>query len=194
MLEQCLNKKTMLRFFFFRDWNLVNYLPRTCNQSKMSSYVCSSLGDYQTISLISHPSKVMLKIILNRLKLQAEKIITEEQAGFRAGRSTTEQIFQLTHSLWEISPAPARPLPCLHRLGRPLTGFGMQLCGQPWRSTTSATTLSKSSKISMRRPLVPSSSTVAQETGSKQQLESNRGVNSHPPSSTYFWKGSWQTP
>ena len=47
------------------------------------------------ISPISHPSKVMLKIILNRLKPQAEKIITEEQAGFRAGRSTTEQIFNL---------------------------------------------------------------------------------------------------
>ena len=35
------------------------------------------------ISLISHPSKVILKIILNRLKPQAEKIIGEEQAGFR---------------------------------------------------------------------------------------------------------------
>ena len=34
----------------------------------------------------------MLKIILNRLKPQAEKIIV---AGFRAGRSTTEQIFNL---------------------------------------------------------------------------------------------------
>ena len=43
----------------------------------------------------SHPSKVMLKIILNRLRPQAEKIIAEEQAGFRAGRSTTEQIFNL---------------------------------------------------------------------------------------------------
>ena len=51
--------------------------------------------NYRTISLISHPSKVMLKIILNRLKPQAEKIIAEEQAGFRAGRSTTEQIFSL---------------------------------------------------------------------------------------------------
>ena len=39
--------------------------------------------------------KVMLKIILNRLKPQAEKIIAEEQAGFRAGRSTTEQIFNV---------------------------------------------------------------------------------------------------
>ena len=50
---------------------------------------------YRTISLISHPRKVILKIILNRLKPQAEKIIAEEQAGFRAGRSTTEQIFNV---------------------------------------------------------------------------------------------------
>ena len=51
--------------------------------------------NYRTISLISHSSKVMLKGILNRFKPQAEEIIAEEQAGFRAGRSTTEQIFNL---------------------------------------------------------------------------------------------------
>ena len=49
--------------------------------------------NYRTTSLISHPIKVMLKIILNGMKPLAEKIIAEEQAGFRAGRSTTEQIF-----------------------------------------------------------------------------------------------------
>ena len=36
--------------------------------------------NYRTISLISHPSKVMLKIILNRLQPQAEEIIAEEQS------------------------------------------------------------------------------------------------------------------
>ena len=51
--------------------------------------------NYRTISLISHPSKVMLRILLNRLKPQAEEIIKEEQVGFRAGRSTTEQTFNL---------------------------------------------------------------------------------------------------
>ena len=44
--------------------------------------------NYRTISLISHSSKVMLKP-------QAEEIIAEEQAGFRAGRGTIEQIFNL---------------------------------------------------------------------------------------------------
>ena len=51
--------------------------------------------NYRTISLISHASKVMLKISLNRLKPQAEMIITEEQAGFKPGRCTREQIFIL---------------------------------------------------------------------------------------------------
>ncbi|GFN86804.1 endonuclease-reverse transcriptase [Plakobranchus ocellatus] len=39
--------------------------------------------NYCTISLISHLSKVMLKVILNGLKPEAENIIAEEQAGFR---------------------------------------------------------------------------------------------------------------
>ena len=71
--------------------------------------------NYQTISLISHASKVMLRIILNRLRPQAEGIIAKEQARFRKGRSTIEQIFNL-HSLCEASPTPERTLPCLHWL------------------------------------------------------------------------------
>ena len=79
-------------------WNAGEW-PTTWTQSlvitlpkKGNLQLCQN---YRTISLISHPSKVMLKIILNRLQPQAEEIIAEEQAGFRAGRSTTEQIFNL---------------------------------------------------------------------------------------------------
>ena len=35
------------------------------------------------------------KMTLNRSKAQAEKIVAEEQAGFRAGSVTIEQIFNL---------------------------------------------------------------------------------------------------
>ena len=52
----------------------------------------SQCQTYRTISLISHPSKVMLRVILN-LKAKAEGLLAEEQAGFRAGRSTVGQIF-----------------------------------------------------------------------------------------------------
>ena len=51
--------------------------------------------NYRTMSLTSHPSRATLNIILSRLKPQEERIIAEEQAGFRAGRSTIEQIFNL---------------------------------------------------------------------------------------------------
>ena len=67
--------------------SLVITLPKNSNLQ-----LCQN---YRTISLISHLSKVMLKIILNRLKPEAEKIIAEEQAGFHPGRSTTEEIFNL---------------------------------------------------------------------------------------------------
>ena len=59
--------------------------------------------NYRMVSLISLPSKAMLKIILNRMKPLAEKIIAEEQAGFRAGRSTTEKTFNLESSVRNIS-------------------------------------------------------------------------------------------
>ena len=47
--------------------------------------------NYRIISLISHPSKIMLRVVLNRLKVKAEELLTEEQAGFRPGRSTVDK-------------------------------------------------------------------------------------------------------
>ena len=46
----------------------------------------------RTISLISHPSEIMLRVIFSPLKAKAEELLAE-QAGFRPGRSTVEQIF-----------------------------------------------------------------------------------------------------
>ena len=72
-----------------KDWtkSIVIPLPKKGNLKKCQNY--------RTISLISHPSKILLKIILNRLQPQAEAILAEEQAGFRKGRSCAEQIFNL---------------------------------------------------------------------------------------------------
>ena len=67
--------------------SLVIGLPKNGNLQ-----LCQSC---HTVGLISHPSKVMLKIILDRLGPEAGRIIAEEQAIFRPGRSTTEQIFNL---------------------------------------------------------------------------------------------------
>lgn len=87
--------------------------------------------NYRTISLISHASKVMLKVILNRLKPQAEEIIVEEQAGFRSGRSTTEHhrsIFEFCAR--NTNNISRKSTMCLSTLRKRLTGSGTMHCGQ----------------------------------------------------------------
>ena len=80
--------------------------------------------NYRTISLISRTSKGMLKVILNRLKLQAEEKNAEEQVGFRSGRSTTEQKHHGTSEAQRNSRIlcekylqyQTKSVPCLHCL------------------------------------------------------------------------------
>ncbi len=45
--------------------------------------------------LLSIPSKVLCKVILNRIDKHIDTKLREEQAGFRAGRGCTDQIFTL---------------------------------------------------------------------------------------------------
>ena len=73
----------------------------------------------------------MLKIILNRLKSQGEKIVAEEQAGFRAGRSTTEQIFNLRFLYENYLQHQQDLYHVFIDLKKALDGVGMQLCWQP---------------------------------------------------------------
>ena len=47
---------------------------------------------YCTVSLISHASKVMLKILQARLQQYMNQELSDVQAGFRKGRRTREQI------------------------------------------------------------------------------------------------------
>ena len=49
-------------------------------------------SNYHTIALISHASKVMLKILRARLQKYVNREIPDVQAGFRKGRGTRDQI------------------------------------------------------------------------------------------------------
>lgn len=72
-----------------KDWtqSLIMPLPKKGNLK-----LCQN---HRTISLISHPSKVMLRVLLNRLKKKSEEVLSEERAGFCPKRSTVEQIFNI---------------------------------------------------------------------------------------------------
>ena len=52
-------------------------------------------SDHRTISLISHAAKILLIVIKNRITPIIEKQLAETQLGFRKGKGTREEIFNL---------------------------------------------------------------------------------------------------
>ena len=56
-------------------------------------------SDYCTIALISHTSKVMLKILQARLQQYVNRELPDAQTGFRKGRGTRDLI---ANFLWII--------------------------------------------------------------------------------------------
>ena len=59
-------------------------------------------SNYHTIALISHASKVMLKILQARLQQYVNHELPDVQAGFRKGRGTRDQIANI---LWIMEKA-----------------------------------------------------------------------------------------
>ena len=56
------------------------------------NWTATKCSNYHTIALISHASKVMLKILQARLQQYMNREIPDVQAGFRKGRGTRDQI------------------------------------------------------------------------------------------------------
>ena len=69
-----------------QDWkrSVLITIPRKGNAKECS--------DYNIIELISHASKVMLKILQARLQQYVNCELPDVQAGFRKGRGTRDQI------------------------------------------------------------------------------------------------------
>ena len=61
-------------------------------------------SNYHTIALISHASKVMLKILQARLQQYVNRELSDVQAGFRKGGGTRDQIANIC---WIIKKAIA---------------------------------------------------------------------------------------
>ena len=69
------------------------------NPKKGNAKACSN---YLTIALISHTSKVMLKILQARLQQYLNHELPDVKAGFRKGRGTRDQ---MTNLCWIIEKA-----------------------------------------------------------------------------------------
>ena len=79
-----------------QDWKRSVFIPIP---KKGNIKDCSN---YHTIILISHTSKVMLKILQARLQQYVNRENPDGQAGFRKGRGTRDQI---AHICWIIENA-----------------------------------------------------------------------------------------
>ena len=69
-----------------QDWKRSVFIPIP---KKGNDKECSN---YRTIALISHASKVMLKILQARLQQYVNHELPDAQAGFRKGKGTRDQI------------------------------------------------------------------------------------------------------
>ena len=81
-----------------QDWKRSVFIPIT---KKGNAKECSN---YCTIALISHASKVMLKILQARLQQYVNRELPHVQTGFRKGTGTRDQIANIH---WIIEKARA---------------------------------------------------------------------------------------
>ena len=79
-----------------QDWKRSVFIPIP---KKGNAKECSN---YRTIALLSHASKVMLKILQARLQQYVNHELPDVQAGFRKSRGTRDQIANI---LWIIKKA-----------------------------------------------------------------------------------------
>ena len=108
-----------------QDWKKSVFIPIL---KKGNAKNCSN---YCTISLISHASKVMLKILQARLQQYMNHELPDVQAGFRKGRKTRDQIANI-HWDHQKSKKNTRktPISALLTMTKPLTVWITTKCGK----------------------------------------------------------------
>ena len=66
--------------------------PKRAKKSQKIPKNPKECSNYHTVVLISHASKVMLKVLQARLQQYMNPELADVQAGFRKGRETRDQI------------------------------------------------------------------------------------------------------
>ena len=98
-----------------QDWKRSVFIPIP---KKGNAKECSN---YSTIALISHTSKVMLKILQARLKQCVNCELPDVQAGFRKGRETRDQIANISWIIKKASEFLKKSTSVLLTMPKPLT-------------------------------------------------------------------------
>ena len=91
---------------------------------------CQECSNYCTITLISHASKVMLKVLQARLQQYMNWEFPDVQAGFRKGRGTRDQIANICWIIKNQESSNKSSISALLTMPKPLTGWITINCGK----------------------------------------------------------------
>ena len=90
-------------------------------------------SNYHTIALISHASKVMLKILLARLQQYLNRELPDVQASFRKGRGTRDQIANMRWVIEKAREFKKKSISALWTMLKPLTMWITINCRKFWK-------------------------------------------------------------
>ena len=107
-----------------QDWKRSVFIPIP---KKGNAKECSN---YCTIALISHASKIMLKILQARLQQYVNHEIPDVQAGFRKGRGTSDQIANICWIIEKAGEFHKTSTFALLTVPKPLTMWITTNCGK----------------------------------------------------------------
>ena len=107
-----------------QDWERSVFIPIP---KKGKAKECSN---YCTIALISHASKVMLKILQARLQHYVNREYPDVQAGFRKGRGTRDQIANISWIMEKAREFQKTSISAVLTMPKPLTMWITIKCGK----------------------------------------------------------------
>ena len=110
-----------------QNWNTSVFIPIP---KKGNAKECSN---YHTIVLISHASKVMLKILQARLQQYVNCELPDVQVGFRKGRGTRDHIANIHWSSKKQESSRKTSISALLTMPKPLTVQITINCGKFWK-------------------------------------------------------------
>ena len=107
-----------------QDWKRSVFIPIPKNSNAKE---CSN---YRTIALISHASKVMLKILQARLQQYVNRELPDVQAGFRKGRGSRDQMANIHWIMEKGREFRKTSISALLTMPKPLTVWITINCGK----------------------------------------------------------------
>ena len=98
-----------------QDWKMSVFIPIPKKGNAKES------SNYHTIALISHASKIMLKILQARLQQYMNHELPDVQAGFRKGRGIRDQIANIHWIIKKQENSRKTSISALLTMPEPLT-------------------------------------------------------------------------